>query len=281
MLPGASLERQLVEAIASLRQLCVPRHGELGRVGVVHGGSRLVLGAGKKLVATVGRRGDRHRQASTQIRGDLAAGNVADLLKVLKNDALRGAAAGRQTLFCMSTASQDDEKRACIHDALHQGGAPAPFAEVAALSDLDDDQLSNWRGLFVGMPYGQRFAPRLIAPSRHVVRGGGQAGAVRLRKCGEAINETNLNQLGYHFGVAFNSDIVVERRRRGLRRAEAAYVARDDLQKGLWRPASLRTAFTSGAPLLDQGAVAGDSRTRVPLHLEPAPVRSFSPLPTG
>jgi len=183
---------------------------------------------------------------------------------VLKNDALRGAAAGRQTLFCMSTASQDDEKRACIHDALHQGGAPAPFAEVAALSDLDDDQLSNWRGLFVGMPYGQRFAPRLIARLVTWVRGGG-----RLALCGfemgERHHETNLNQLGYHFGVAFNSDIVVRPPRD--QEAEAAYVAEMTYRKGYGDPLRY-DRFTSGAPLLDQVQSLAIANA-CSLHLEP------------
>ena len=102
------------------------------------------------------------------IREDLAASDIPRLVKFLKNDALKDAGARDGVLFFMSGASQDAGKRLAIQNAL-----PRPVGEVHALADLDDDQLAQWKGRFLGIPYAQALTPQLIDRIVLWVRKGG------------------------------------------------------------------------------------------------------------
>ncbi len=116
--------------------------------------------------------------------------------------------------FLSNDYSRDADKNEAIRSAVKyvgdsERGRPLwSFHEVLTLRDLDDDGISLWKGIFLAIPYSQIFDDKLIARLVRWVREGGHLVATGF-ELGERHNRTNINQLTYHFGISFNSDVVV------------------------------------------------------------------------
>jgi TIR domain-containing protein len=149
------------------------------------------------------------------LKGHAWTDDIAQVIKVLKNEALQGAAAHSRILFFpfIDDHDQDAPKRDVISQAIALIPAESTnrFKTLRNLSDLDDDQLGNWTGLFLGMPYDRAFTASVIMRLVEWVRDGGRL-VISGFELGERHHGTNLNQLTYHFGVQFNSDAVVHPR---------------------------------------------------------------------
>lgn len=118
------------------------------------------------------------------------------------------------TLVLLGSETRDADKNNVIRKATKyvgdSGGDRPPwfFHEIKSLKDLDDEGLVSWKGIFLAIPYGQRFNDKLTARLTTWVRNGGRL-VVTGYELGERHHRTNLNQLTYHFGFAFNSDVIV------------------------------------------------------------------------
>jgi TIR domain len=211
MLPGQPLPRQLMEGIKACGAcvfLATRRSVESHWVGAELGA---FWKAGKKVVVFLADPTLRSYELPPQFQNDLAATDVAGLVKALTNPELQDPISHSGTIVFMPPDSQDEEKRQVIRRALTSttgSDAIRPFREVSALSDLDYDELARWKGIFLGMPYHQTLSDGLIERLVAWVRRGGRL-VVSGFELGERHHETNLNQLTYHFGIAFNSDVVV------------------------------------------------------------------------
>jgi hypothetical protein len=173
--------------------------------------------AGRRIVAYLPDATFGKAKLPSLLDGQVAATEMTKLIVALKGDALRGAADHSRILVFVTGDSQDAGKRDSIRQAIEQlplSGSMNRFKTIHNLSQLDDDQLGDWTGLFLGMPYRQTFTPTVVARIVEWVRAG-----ARLVMCGFELGErhhlTNLNQLSYHFGVQFNSDAVVHPRPSG------------------------------------------------------------------
>jgi hypothetical protein len=118
------------------------------------------------------------------------------------------------TLVLLSQDTQDLLKNSVIRSAVkyvedsEAARAPWSFHEIKSVQELDDSGIELWNGIFLAMPYGQRLDDNLVNRLVKWVRNGGNL-VLSCFELGERHHGSNINQLAYHFGIAFNSDVIV------------------------------------------------------------------------
>jgi patatin-like phospholipase/acyl hydrolase len=172
------------------------------------------------------------------------------------------------TLVLLSKDTYDSEKSQIIREAVSKPmGDIEPlweFCEIETLQELADcDNLSKWKGIFLAFPYRQYFKPQLISRLVRWVREDGGKLVVTGFELGERHHSTNLNELTYHFGISFNSDVIVDRPPRS-KQHENAYKA--------YGKALLYKCFANPKNHLLQNVSKIVARNACSLYLEPGSI---------
>jgi TIR domain len=174
-------------------------------------------GAGKKVIVFVADPDLTDDQIPPQFQGDLWTSDVREVVRTIESSMLPVPKHSPAPLFFFSyegSTSRDKAKIEIIRRVVMQAGdgkggnESSAFHEIENLQNLDDETIRLWKGLFLGMPYKQEFSKSLITRLVKWVRAGGNL-VITCFELGERHHETNVNQLAYHFGIYFNSDVVV------------------------------------------------------------------------
>lgn len=132
---------------------------------------------------------------------------IEDLMILLKDKKFPKPTSNSPVLWLFSKQQRfgDPQKVEVIKNAISDTSSN----EISSLQELDDVSLDEWKGIFLTLPYGQKFERYLIDRLVKWVRNGGHLVATGY-ELGERHHKTNINQLLYHFGILFNSDVVVK-----------------------------------------------------------------------
>jgi hypothetical protein len=249
-------------------------------------------GAGKKVIVFVADPELKDDQIPPQFQGDLWTSDVREVIRAIKSSMLPAPKYSTAPLFFFSyegSTSKDKAKIEIIRRAAMQvedgkaGNESSSFHEIEKLQDLDDETIKRWKGLFLGMPYKQEFSKSLITRLVKWVRAGGNL-VITCFELGERHHETNINQLAYHFGIHFNSDVVVGRRREGMRLYRLSYLlghfisriavaSHEDQRNKDYGVTLLYSQVNKKAnPQLFQGVSKIAMKNACSLHLEPGAV---------
>jgi hypothetical protein len=170
-------------------------------------------GAGKPVVIFNEDADFDERSLPPQFRGDLRASSRVKLINDVRKHLPPKLPSPRRkpaVLVVLNSDLRDAEKCEAIRSSFPKNAtANEPFCnEITDWETLIGDQLSDWQGLMLAFPYEKLLTPELISTLVSWVRAGGRM-VVTGFELGERHHGTNINQLTWHFGVTFNSDVIV------------------------------------------------------------------------
>jgi TIR domain len=213
MIAGDPLSNQLREAINSCRVCVFLATKEAIASGWCLAEIGAFWGAGKEVVVFNEDANFDETSLPPQFRGDLRASSRKKLIDDVQKHLppkLPRPGRGPAVLVSLSSHARDAEKCEAIRSTLPKDGTTnGPHCqEITDWRGLTSDQLSDWQGLMLAFPHEKLLTPELIADLVSWVRAGGRL-VVTGFELGERHHGTNINQLTWHFGVIFNSDVIV------------------------------------------------------------------------